>query len=566
MRKGCLLAAVFILFFVRFSWRIEDQPIASAWVDPVGRIAAQDEAVYSHIAAGMARKGDWMTPRFMGRYALFKPPLLHWLTATSVRLFGMSNVSLRLPSILSAAGAATLAVAWALSWSPWAGLAVGLLLAGNPWLHTLARLNLMDALLTFFFTAAAWTLRNDPSLHNMRSRVLFGFLVAAGIMTKSIAGVLPLLMLCFFCLLARKEHRPSITALGQVFAVSVLLAAPWHLYQLFKHPHWFWAEYVVDEHFRSALAPLSQTSQEGHIAFYMRRWVRTDPVLLVLLLAAIPYAIGELKRRKSPEWIVLASWLATVASAILAFQYRNLAYLLPVVPAAALAGVGGALRHPRVLYAAVAVLAGVLGVRMAYPRASWGLSFSPTAPLPSRSCLDEYARLQRGRELVIAFPDDEFYSSLLPVPRVRYVFSDDGRERQHPAMDFRFLGITVSSEEFLDLPRWRPVFHNRLRSFEMDSDEPIATVIQIRSPADIRRLIEGAPGSDFFLPAGWVEFVPSSRRIVPCPTGRLFVFASESSIHGSVMVHGASTPTQSRIPSDSPANKAFGACDGLRER
>lgn len=525
MRKGCWLAAVFIVFSVGFAWRIEDQPLASAWVDPVGRIAAQDEAVYSHIATGMARNGDWMTPRFMGRYALFKPPLLHWLTAASVRLLGRSNLSYRAPSILSAAAAATLAVAWALHWSPWAALAVGMLLAGNPWLHTLARLNLMDALLTFLFTAAAWTLRRDPSLTKIQSRVLFGFWVAAGIMTKSVAGVLPLLMLGVFWLVARSEHRPPVAALGQVLGVSVLLAAPWHLYQLFQHPHWFWAEYIIDEHFRSALAPLSQTSQEGHVAFYLRRWVATDPVLLLLLLAAIPHAARELKRRTSPEWIILLSWLAIGIGAVLAFQYRNLAYLLPVAPAAALIGVGGALRRPRILYAAVAFLAVALGARIANPSAPWGLSFAPTAPLPSRHCLEEYARQQRGRELIIAMPDDEFYSSLLPLPRVRYVFADDGRERQHPAMDFRFLGITVSTDEFLNLTPWRPIFHNRLRSFDMDSDEPIATVIQIRNQADVRRLIEGAPGADFFLPAGWAAVVPPNRRILSCSSGRLFVLA-----------------------------------------
>ena len=52
--------------------------VAGAYIDPIGKITAQDEALYGHSAIAMARDGDWLTPRFMGRFALCKPPLLVW--------------------------------------------------------------------------------------------------------------------------------------------------------------------------------------------------------------------------------------------------------------------------------------------------------------------------------------------------------------------------------------------------------------------------------------------------------------------------------------------------------
>src|SRR5664279_1340420 len=67
------------------------------YIDPVGKIAAQDEAYYANQAIAMAHDGGWLTPRFMGRYALFKPPLLVWAAAVSAKLFGVSRLSLRLP-------------------------------------------------------------------------------------------------------------------------------------------------------------------------------------------------------------------------------------------------------------------------------------------------------------------------------------------------------------------------------------------------------------------------------------------------------------------------------------
>src|SRR5665647_1151359 len=55
--------------------------LAGDYIDPIGKITAQDEALYAHSAIAMARNGDWLTPRFMGRYALYKPPLLVWAAA-----------------------------------------------------------------------------------------------------------------------------------------------------------------------------------------------------------------------------------------------------------------------------------------------------------------------------------------------------------------------------------------------------------------------------------------------------------------------------------------------------
>ena len=55
--------------------------LAGDYIDPIGKITAQDEAHYASSAIAMARGGDWLTARLMGRYALYKPPLLIWAAA-----------------------------------------------------------------------------------------------------------------------------------------------------------------------------------------------------------------------------------------------------------------------------------------------------------------------------------------------------------------------------------------------------------------------------------------------------------------------------------------------------
>jgi 4-amino-4-deoxy-L-arabinose transferase-like glycosyltransferase len=113
---------VFLAALLMLGWRASIPGIATGYVDPVAKIQAQDEAVYGSTAFTMATEGGWLTPRFLGRYALYKPPLLYWLNGMSARALGRTAMALRLPSILE--GAATVALVF-----EWAGLPAAVLLA-----------------------------------------------------------------------------------------------------------------------------------------------------------------------------------------------------------------------------------------------------------------------------------------------------------------------------------------------------------------------------------------------------------------------------------------------------
>ncbi|HEU6454869.1 MAG TPA: glycosyltransferase family 39 protein, partial [Roseateles sp.] len=56
------------------------------------------EARYGDIGRRMAALGDWVTPWFDEGVPFWgKPPLSFWLTAASMRLFGLSEFAARLP-------------------------------------------------------------------------------------------------------------------------------------------------------------------------------------------------------------------------------------------------------------------------------------------------------------------------------------------------------------------------------------------------------------------------------------------------------------------------------------
>lgn len=495
-------AVVFALALLALGYQIHQAGIASRLVDPFVGIRAQDEAVYAHSAIRMAQTGDWMTPSFMGRHALYKPPMLFWLTGLSVRLLGVSPLSLRLPSLLAGALVAALLFAWLRSFTslPAAAAAALLLVSSSTW-HRISRLCLTDALLALCLVVAVYVLYRDPRLTHRSSLWVFAAASAAAILTKGVAGLLPSLVLLLFTLLGGRE-RPSLRRLAQAGLLTAALAAPWHLYQSAVHPRWFWAEYIHGEIFIFGLDSPYQSSPESHHGFYLRRLMLTDPLLSLLALAALPAAIAAWRSAASPLPRLLLCWIAVVAVALLVFQYRNASYVSLLIPALALLAVAySPLFSGRRAPFAAAALGLVFLAKAALPNQSWGLDFQTGITVPSATALNAYARMQRPNELVVVSPDDAFYSAVLPLPRVRYCFIDPSDRTPAYGLDFRHLGINVSASQFVDLDRWRPLFHRRLREWNLNSDEPVATVIVVRSLTELSGLIAASPRRDFLLPA-----------------------------------------------------------------
>lgn len=61
-----------------------------------------DATQYAEISREMAKTGDYLHLYDRGNHYLDKPPMLFWLSATSIRLFGANNLGYKLPSLLLA--------------------------------------------------------------------------------------------------------------------------------------------------------------------------------------------------------------------------------------------------------------------------------------------------------------------------------------------------------------------------------------------------------------------------------------------------------------------------------
>lgn len=507
MRRAFL--AVVLLALACLLIRAARVGLAGDYLDPVAKISAQDEALYSHSAIRMAQQGSWLTPMFMGRLALYKPPLLVWVAGLSTRILGVSRVALRLPVALIASLGVGLAFLFAYrcvayesgsSASAWQRAACGalLLLSNHLWMVA-GGMVLTDCLLASCEIAAFLCLLADPCLES--SGALWGFAasIAAAVLTKGVAGVLPAMGFGLYCFFAPMHRRPSWLRAVAALALVCALVLPWYAYQMMAHGRWFWAEHIQLEIFGAGAGSMPQTTGESHALFYLKRLALIDPVLPALALIALPAWLAAIRKR-SADALLLACWLTPVLAAVFLWHYRNAAYLIPSLPPMAIVAAcyaripGGSAKW------LVAVLAVAFVAKIGFWRQPFGLAFSGGSIQTAAAPLSAYCGLNRGNELIIGDAVDDLYATTLPLPKLRYLIVSPSLSAGQETLDFPSMGITVTAAQFDNLAAWTPQFRQRLREWGVLSDEPIATLIVAAAADQLMDVVRAHPESDFFMP------------------------------------------------------------------
>ena len=481
--KG-LPIAVFAASTILLGWNAGSGGVATSYVDPIGKIQAQDEATYGASSVRMAHHGDWLTPWFLNRLALYKPPILYWLSGLALKAGMPMNWGFRAPSILAGALTATVVFLWLRGAASLAAALTGtILLLSSHLFFVISRTGLMDALLTAEITSAMYALYRDPKLESRRWLWIFGIASGLAIMTKSTAGLFPILIL--FAYFGLQNNRARVARILQALLIVAAVAAPWHVYQLMAHRTWFWNEYILTEQVAWGMGAKSQSTADGP-EYYPKRLLLLDPVLLMAGIAAL----FRWRPRLPMAWIVI------VLAGCAAFQYRNTSYMLPVYPALAILA-AGAIPARFARWTACATVA-LLIVKSFMPAEPWGIPFAPESVNESQPLLRDYAALHRTNDLIIADPHDQFYSADLELP-VHYLYLSAHDEPTKAPLDFKYLGITVTADQFNHLDQWRPVFAQRLHEWGIDRNPPIASVILARSREEAETLMEQHPEFDYLV-------------------------------------------------------------------
>ncbi len=347
-----------------------------------------DEGRYAEIPREMLASGDWLTPKLNGVLYFEKPPLQYWISATSMKLFGLNAVAARIP--LALASLILFWCAWKLAKRLgarrpiWASVmtATGLLAFVCGQLLTLDAL--FSAFLVLSFTAAleAVTARFREESAAGWTALTFAALAAAVLTKGPVALVLLAGILGLSIPFAWKDPKLRKAVLLTGFNPLgwfgfFVLAAPWfylvnkanpsHAHFFFIHEHW--ERFTTHEHARQG----SDNPILDKLYFI--------GVLLVGLLPWLSMSVVGLKRgwsfmRRSagPQSLesLLNRW--TVAAVVMTFAWplfffslsgsKLAPYILPVVPplmalACALEQEGEEVKSLRRIAAELLILGGI---------------------------------------------------------------------------------------------------------------------------------------------------------------------------------------------------------------
>ncbi len=502
---ACALA-VFAVALAVLAWGIESAGVAAPYSDPIAHIRAQDEAFYVNSAIRMTEDGDWLTPKVMGRFFLFKPPLLMWMAALCIRVLGLSLTAVRLPSLLLGAVGAAAVFAWAVhARSRTAGVLAAGLLVLSPFWQMLSRLCYTDVTGSAFVILALLPAVFDPRMQRRRTPLAAGAFAAAAILTKSVAGLIPLAALGLYWVVMPRGRGPRFRSLILAGLTTAAVLAPWHLYQAAVHTKWFWADYVQVQLLGIGLTAARNGIFDRPALFYLERLVRMDPVPAMLIVVSFAGIFRVSRSRQNPPAVLAVCWAVVTALALAAFQAKNLPYLAFLVPPLC---VLGAVSSPEWLLHRPAVPVALLGVlfavKLAAAGAPWSLHPLET-PVEGARAMRAYYQMNRDAELLDCAPDDEFYSSLIPLKRVRYCFVDPSGQVGRIIPHYPFLGIVLTADQFVGLPELMPGFRTRLAAWGMNSTEPVGTSITLRTPSDLVSILHARPDIDAYVPVEWDE-------------------------------------------------------------
>ena len=315
------------------------------------------DSVYIEVAREMMLRHDYVTPFANGVRFFDKPPLMYWMAAGGMKLFGVHDWAARLPLALCVLLLAFAVYALGIRFfGERGGFYSALAISTSVGTYLYTRFYIPDILLALWMTLGAHLLLRAidalTSEHRDRRRTLFccwGFaaVMALNVLTKGLIGaVFPLGLVLIYLAITRQLHLIKRLHLFSSSLVFLLLAAPWHILAAHRNPPigdargWFWF-YIINEHFMRFLGKRIPHDY-GQVpvplfwlllGVWLMPWGAYLPGALLRFWRELRSRITTLRQREAA--LMLLTWSLLVLG-FFSFSSRQEYYSLPALPALAL--------------------------------------------------------------------------------------------------------------------------------------------------------------------------------------------------------------------------------------
>lgn len=315
-----------VLFGFLFCYGLGSAPL----IDP-------DEGRYAEIPREMLERGDLITPMLNYVKYFEKPPLIYWLNAGSLQLFGQNEFAARLPSALS--GLLTVLLTYLAGCrllGRQAGLAAAFMLGSTAGFLFQSRIILTDMLLTLCLSSALFCFALGAFGREGRRKFFFRlFFVCCGlaVLTKGLIGiVLPAGIIFWYLLLDKRWHLLAHIPWFSGLLLFLAVTAPWFVLVSLQNPE-FPHFFFIREHFQRFTSTIHRRSQP--VWFFL-------PILLLTMLPWSFFVPGSLakawrdRRTTHGATLFLLLWPLVIVLFFSLSSSKLIPYILPVFPPLAL--------------------------------------------------------------------------------------------------------------------------------------------------------------------------------------------------------------------------------------
>jgi hypothetical protein len=295
-----------------------------------------DEGRYAEIPREMLERGDLITPTLNYVKYFEKPPLLYWINAASMKIFGLNEFAARLPSALC--GLLTVLATYLIArrlYDRRTALLSATILATSTGFVLQSRIILTDMMLTFWLTAALGTFlvasqRYERPRDSSISWYFFYLFCSLAVLTKGLIGIVfPVGIIFVFLLLTGRWELPARMRYGTGLLLFLIVAAPWFVAVSLKNPD-FARFFFIHEHFER----FASTVHGRYKPFWF-----FVPVLAVTMLpwsCYIPGALAKAWREQGRETgrsgLYLLIWVVVIFLFFSKSDSKLIPYILPVFP------------------------------------------------------------------------------------------------------------------------------------------------------------------------------------------------------------------------------------------
>ena len=231
------LPVLFLLVFLSFFAHLGNTPLFDA-----------DEGVYSEVTREMMANGNFTSIRLNGMPFFHKPPLYYWAQAASIKVLGLNEFGLRLPSAVAA-------LLWCSSiflftrrfYDTRTAWYVSLFMAASLMGTLMARAATPDALVNLFLTLTLLNIYRFAHDGNKRHIYWSFMFTALGVLTRgTIVIVLPAMVSVIYFGFNKRWKDLAVLLFNPVgLMVFGLIVIPWYLGEFMLHGKAFFSDLLL---------------------------------------------------------------------------------------------------------------------------------------------------------------------------------------------------------------------------------------------------------------------------------------------------------------------------------